>query len=179
MRQGIFLSTILVFFFSSSGLAQQDNYTFLYEQSFTKIGMKSWSAGGTGIVEPGLSGAALNNPACMRFNEITASAEFGRYFYTQSDFELSQNNIFIVPELVEVGMPYSNYNFEVGYANVYNYYSSYSLVGTHENGIVYFDFHSHVIEHSIFGSANMSEDQWSYGVTLGVNYLTDDKNYSE
>ncbi len=148
--------------------------------SFSKIGVSSWGSGGTGIVEQGLCGSALNNPACIDFPSLTASIEGGARIKTKAYFDTEYENAVQLPSLASIGMKAGDFNLEAGYIRFYDYLTTSKGIivttpefpeGTGE----YFGGQKVVRIHTLFGGANFTTDKMTGGITAGINLLTYDE----
>ncbi len=149
--------------------------------ALSNIGASSSASGATGVAERGLSSAVLYNPACLNYQAFTITVEMnGRMPMNLSSRDFYYDGIVSLPSLVTVGYSKDNWTLAAGY---FNYYRQ-SNNGHHK--IVGFPY-SHwvttvnelsrdIVINSFTTSANYSSGPITYGITLGLNHLTDDES---
>ena len=102
IRLSSFVALLLATCFPSS---QAQHSSILSPLGYNRIGTEFWSSGGAGIAEPGLRGAALNNPAANRFDGLTITAESGWRFKTDYLGSVDFDNFGLLPSYGSVGLP--------------------------------------------------------------------------
>jgi hypothetical protein len=145
-----------------------------YISSFTQPGVQSWSAGGSGLVEPGLPTAALCNPAAMNADRITLYAEAGKRMEADWVYDIQRDGQWITPSFVSLTIPDNDWLFSAGYANFYDDYSATSMIETTpafpEGAGESFESTRSVVVRDLYGSAMYRvANQLSLGLTVGLN----------
>ncbi|GEM_PF-2101685 len=146
------------------------------QHAMGKVGADSWASGGTGVVEQGGSGAVFTNPACMDFHSLTISADVSARLKTKSiyDYDYDYDNQFY-PSFVSIGTSKEQWNISAGYFKYYTFRTNVSLgeaTPTYPEGTGnYLNHEQNTSVHTLFGSANHTSKHFSYGLTMGLNYL--------
>jgi len=167
----LFISTVLVFTLVQLSSARGSR---LFPWAYTRIGMQAWASGGVGVAMEGIPASALSNPAALHAHSLSVSVEAGKRLPVDWQYSSKTDGQWIVPALVSVDIPGTEWNASAGYANFYNFHLLLSTPETTpanpEGTGRTLDSESSTQVHTAFGAVRyLISPALSIGLTAGVN----------
>lgn len=154
------------------------------QASLTRVGVDALAAGGATVGEWGLATSAITNPATMRFQQMTAYAELGKYSTSKWIADIDYNGQYLAPSYVSFGLPLGEVNVSAGYFRQLSHRLTLENIQitdlAHPDGTgEFFNYELKTDVHSFFGAVSIPVDEVaSVGLSAGINYLRFEDKFS-